>query len=286
VFDALPFGTSYGKLDRKEALGPLLEGLRLAEEAGALRCHHFLHARCEVTDPDSVGLVEPYLNDPRLRFFSLMDHTPGQGQSPDVARYRESHKASMGLSEAEIDRHIEDISDRSRKLAPEIRATLVKFGRDRGIPMGSHDDETVEHVARAVSEGMVLSEFPTTMATAKAAHDSGLVNLMGGPNVVRGGSNYGNVSAAALAEAGLLDILASDYVPASLLHAVFVLGGEGGSVDLPSAVAWATSAPATAVGLTDRGSIALGQRADLVHVQLAHRVPVVRATYVGGRRVA
>jgi alpha-D-ribose 1-methylphosphonate 5-triphosphate diphosphatase len=89
VFDALPFGTSYGKLDRKEALGPLLEGLRLAEEAGALRCHHFLHARCEVTDPDSVGLVEPYLNDPRLRFFSLMDHTPGQGQSPDVARYRE-----------------------------------------------------------------------------------------------------------------------------------------------------------------------------------------------------
>jgi alpha-D-ribose 1-methylphosphonate 5-triphosphate diphosphatase len=285
VFDALNFGTSYRNLDRAAALEPLLQGLDEAETAGALRAQHFLHARCEITDPDTVGLLEPFLGSPRLRFMSLMDHAPGQRQSPDIAVYRARHMASMNLSEAAMDAHIAAILHRSEVLAPDIRARLVAIARQHALPLSSHDDETVAHVEQAAAEGMVLSEFPTTMAAAEAARRLGLVNLMGGPNVVRGGSTYGNVSALELAEAGLLDVLASDYVPASLLHAVFVLSGCG-AADLPTATSWATSAPAKAAGLDDRGRIEPGLRADLIQVQLAGATPVVRATYVAGRRVA
>jgi len=286
VFDALPFGTSYRNIERAASLGPLLQGLDDAERAGALRVDHFLHARCEVTDPDTIGLLEPYLGHPRLRFLSLMDHAPGQRQSPDIAIYRERHMASMNLSDAEMDSHIAAILHRSEVLAPDIRAQLVAIASEHSLPLSSHDDETVAHVEQAASEGMVLSEFPTTMAAAEAARRLGLVNLMGGPNVVRGGSTYGNVSAKALAEASLLDVLASDYVPASLLPAVFALGGQGGVIDLPTAVSWATSAPAKAAGLTDRGRIEAGLRADLIRVRLAGKTPMVLATYSAGERVA
>ncbi len=286
VFDALPFGTSYRKVERALVLAPLLDGLAKAESAGVLRARHFLHARCEVTDPDTVGLLEPWLHDPRLRFMSLMDHAPGQRQSPDIAVYRERHMAAMNLSDAEMDEHIAAIRHRSEVLAPEIRARLVKLAHAHGIPLSSHDDETVAHVEQAAAEGMVLSEFPTTRAAAEAAHRLGLLNLMGGPNVVRGGSNYGNVSALELATDGLLDALASDYVPASLLHAVFILGGPNGPATLPQAVGWATSAPAKAANLADRGAIRPGLRADLIRVRVSDGVPSVRETYVGGRRVA
>lgn len=285
VFDALPFGTSYRKIERGAALGPLLAGLAAAEKAGVLRVQHFLHARCEVTDPDTVEILEPYLGDSRLRFITLMDHAPGHRQSPDILDYRRRHLATQRLTEEQMDEHIESLIERSKVLAPKIRADLVRLGHEHAIPMGSHDDETVEHVEQAASENLAISEFPTTLAAAKQAKSRGLLNLMGGPNVVRGGSSYGNVSAADMAEAGLLDILASDYVPASMLHAVFLLGGPCGAVDLPTATRWATSAPAETAGLLDRGEIARGKRADLILVQLAGDVPVVRATYVAGTRV-
>ena len=285
VFDALPFGTSYRKLERRAALAPMLTGLAEAERAGVLRVQHFLHARCEVTDPDTISILEPYLGDQRLRLVTLMDHAPGHRQSPDILEYRRRHLATMGLSEVEMDEHIEAILYRSKVLAPQIRADLVRLGHRHGISMGSHDDETVAHVDLAASEGLAISEFPTTMSAAKRARAKGLLNLMGGPNVVRGGSSYGNVSAAELAQAGLLDILASDYVPASMLHAVFLLGGDGGVANLPTAVGWATAAPAQAAGLHDRGRIEPGKRADLILVQVSGAVPVVRASYVAGKRV-
>ena len=286
VFDSLAFGTSFRRPERKAALAPLLQGLQEAADAGALRCDHFLHARCEVTDPETIPVLKPYLDDPRLRFMSLMNHAPGQRQSPDIEVYRQRHMADMNMSAEEMDKHVAELLWRAAELAPQIRTDLVEIGHGLGIPMASHDDETPEHVAEAASEGQVLSEFPTTMAAAFASHELGLVNLMGGPNAVRGGSNYGNISARMLAEEGLLDVLASDYVPASLMHAVFVLGGEAGLTDLATSTGWASIKAAEAAGLSDRGAIEAGLRADLVRVQVASGVPVVRETDVAGQRVA
>jgi alpha-D-ribose 1-methylphosphonate 5-triphosphate diphosphatase len=116
------------------------------------------------------------------------------------------------------------------------------------------------------------------------AHRRGMAVVMGAPNVVRGGSHSGNVSAAALAAAGTLDILSSDYVPSSLLHAAFLLHREIGMV-LPDAVAKISRNPARALGVADRGEIAPGLRGDLVRVVARHGVPVARQVWRRGERI-
>jgi alpha-D-ribose 1-methylphosphonate 5-triphosphate diphosphatase len=110
--------------------------------------------------------------------------------------------------------------------------------------------------------------------------------LMGAPNLVRGGSHSGNVATVDLAKAGLLDILSSDYVPSSLLLAALRLPAVAPNIDLAAAVRTVTKSPAEAVGLTDRGEIAPGKRADLIRVHIAPNGSAVRSVWRGGQRVA
>jgi alpha-D-ribose 1-methylphosphonate 5-triphosphate diphosphatase len=131
---------------------------------------------------------------------------------------------------------------------------------------------------------VTISEFPTTEAAALAARGRGMAIIMGAPNVVRGGSHSGNVSASSLAQAGLLDILSSDYVPSSLLHAAFLLEQQL-EMPLDRAIDIVAAAPARAVGLDDRGVIAPGKRADMVRVHALPEGPVVRAVWRRGERV-
>ena len=156
----------------------------------------------------------------------------------------------------------------------------------RGIVLASHDDATLDHVGEAVEQGIRIAEFPTTMEAATASKEAGLGVLMGAPNVIRGSSHSGNISARALAEAGTLDILSSDYIPFSLIQAAFGLDDLVETISLPQAVAMVSRTPAEAVGLTDRGMIEQGRRADLVRVRLDDHVPVVRTVWREGRRVA
>jgi alpha-D-ribose 1-methylphosphonate 5-triphosphate diphosphatase len=108
---------------------------------------------------------------------------------------------------------------------------------------------------------------------------------MGAPNVVLGGSHSGNVSARSLAALGLVDALASDYVPVSLIHACFLFHEHLG-MQLPAAAAVVTGNAARMVGFDDRGEIAVGKRADLLRVKAYHHVPVVRAVWREGRLIA
>ncbi|MDL2400078.1 amidohydrolase family protein [Rhizobium mayense] len=158
------------------------------------------------------------------------------------------------------------------------------MGHANGIPLASHDDETTDHITLASSEGVVISEFPTTFEAAEAARAHGLSILMGSPNIIRGGSHTGNVGAADLARRGLLDIVSSDYVPISLLQSAFALTAEDIGYDLTHAIRTVTLNPATAVGLADRGSIASGKRADLVRVSVVEGLPVVRSVWTEGRQ--
>jgi alpha-D-ribose 1-methylphosphonate 5-triphosphate diphosphatase len=135
-------------------------------------------------------------------------------------------------------------------------------------------------------EGVALAEFPTTREAASGARQAGITVMMGAPNLIRGGSHSGNVAAAALAADGLLDILSSDYVPASLLMGAFALPRLVPGIALPEAVATVTRNPARATGLADRGALEPGLRADLVRVRVSEEVPVVRQVWRGGERVA
>jgi alpha-D-ribose 1-methylphosphonate 5-triphosphate diphosphatase len=144
----------------------------------------------------------------------------------------------------------------------------------------------MEHVAESIADGAAIAEFPTTLEAAEGLHNGGIRVLMGAPNLVRGGSHSGNVATVDLAKAGLLDILSSDYVPSSLLLAALRLPAVAPNIDLAAAVRTVTKSPAEAVGLTDRGEIAPGKRADLIRVHIAPNGSAVRSVWRGGQRVA
>ena len=135
-------------------------------------------------------------------------------------------------------------------------------------------------------DGMAIAEFPTTVEAARASHSAGLQVLMGAPNIVRGKSHSGNVSARELGQRGVLDILSSDYVPGSLLYGALLLADSAENITLPEAIATVTRNPARAVGLSDRGEIALGLRGDLVRFRQTKRAPIIRDVWREGVKIA
>jgi alpha-D-ribose 1-methylphosphonate 5-triphosphate diphosphatase len=213
-----------------------------------------------------------------------MDHSPGQRQFTNVAKYREYNQGKYGLSDAEIDALIEKrIADRA-KYGDIHRAALLRLCESGRVPLASHDDATTAHVEEAAKAGMVIAEFPTSLEAARTAKAYGLAIIAGAPNLVMGRSHSGNVSAAELAAEHLLDVLSSDYVPASALHGAFLLHcGHGWT--LPDALACVTATPAERVGLDDRGEVAPGRIADLVRVRLVGELPLVVAVWREGHRV-
>ncbi|HEY9343902.1 MAG TPA: alpha-D-ribose 1-methylphosphonate 5-triphosphate diphosphatase, partial [Inquilinus sp.] len=251
VFDALALVGGRNGEDRLETLRPMVDGIRQAQSGGMLRAEHFLHLRCEVTEAHVLQLFEPFRDDPLVQFMSVMDHAPGHRQFSDLAKYREIYKGMLGMTDEQIDAQTAERIAASRTHGVTNRDALAAIGRGRGLPIASHDDETVAHIEEAAALGMVVSEFPTTLTAARAARQHGLQILMGAPNLVRGGSHSGNVSAGELAREGLVDILSSDYVPVSLLHGAFTLAEGEAGIGLPQALATVTVNPARAAGLED-----------------------------------
>lgn len=261
-----------------------IETLQQCREDGALRVEHLLHLRCEVATADVLQHFERHVVRPDLRMVSVMDHTAGQRQWRDLAKYRQYMERNGRYTEEKFGAMLEEQQREHEAYASRHRQAVIAGARARDIPVASHDDTEIEHVAEAHAEGVTMSEFPTTLHAAQAAHRAGMAIIMGGPNLVRGGSHSGNVAASELAQHGLLDIVSSDYVPASLLMSAFKLHEGGWS--LPRAVATVTRTPARAVGLHDRGELAIGLRADLARVRRSGARANVMQTWVRGERVA
>jgi len=285
VLDSLAIGYLVDTGQRPRDPRPLVEAIRTARAAGLLRADHYLHMRCEVSTELVVQDFTPFADDPMVRLVSLMDHAPGQRQFVDVAKYREYNQGRYGLTDAQLDALVERRLEERARYADEHRAAITALCRKHGLPVASHDDATVAHVDEAMQAGAAIAEFPTTLEAAQAAHEYGLAVLAGAPNLVRGQSHSGNVPAAELAVRGWLDVLSSDYVPASVLHGAFLLHLRHG-MSLPRAIATVSATPARRVGLDDRGAVVAGKRADLVRVRVAGDVVVVRGVWCGGERAA
>lgn len=285
VFDALRIGLDDDSGMLAEEMRALGSAIHAAADGGRLRADHFIHLRCEVSSPDCLESFVHFENDSRVRLASLMDHAPGQRQFASLAAYRGYYQGKRRMSDdlfaAFCERRMRD----SATYAASHRAAISARCTERGIAIASHDDATIEHVAEASAQGVRVAEFPTTLEAARASREAGMAILMGAPNVVRGGSHSGNVSARDLAGEGLLDILSSDYVPFSLMQAVFALSGTAEGISLPAAVALVSRRPARAARFDDRGEIAPGKRADLVRVRSQDGVPVVRTVWREGSRV-
>ena len=284
VLDALCLGDLGFDVERIKTFQDGMRDITTMDGTGLLKSEHFLHLRCEMPAVDVLQLVEPVADHPLVRMVSFMDHSPGIGQYADMTRYRMLRRKA-GLSEAEIEARIEKLhAQRARYRTPNRHALLAMF-KNRDVSLASHDDETVENIAENVADGIMISEFPVRMEAARAAHASGMTVIAGAPNIVRGGSHSGNVSAADMVRAGVVDALASDYVPAALIEAAF-LAFERGLLSLPDSVAMVTDAPAKMARLPDRGRIEAGLRADLVRVRSFMALPVVRQVWREGRRIS
>jgi alpha-D-ribose 1-methylphosphonate 5-triphosphate diphosphatase len=268
VFDSLSLHGRKDGLDRSEALAPMIQAMDAAQADGVLRADHLLHLRCEVTNPLLLTTIEPFIDHPRLKLLSVTDHTPGQRQMANLERMHE-RMAARGRTSDEIKQITSENNDwRDASAVGPNRRSIVALAREYGLPLAAHDDATPEHVAEAHADGCVIAEFPVTLEAARLARGHGMWIVMGGPNFVRGSSHSGNLSAREAAEADLLDILASDYVPLSMLRAAFQLIDDFGWTP-QKALAVVAKNPARSVGLADRGEIAPGQRADLIRVRRA-----------------
>ena len=285
VLDAIGVGDPYNDGFRSRDQGELLRVLDRLEAAGSLRADHHIHVRAELPAPNTLELFEPFRGHRRLRLISLMDHTPGQRQWSEIEHARVYYTGKKGWSNEKFDAEVRIAPERQAKYAQPHRQWFADFARDHDVALATHDDTTVAHVDEALALGAAMSEFPTTLAAARHARASGLATIAGAPNVVRGGSHSGNVSALELAREGVLDALSSDYVPASLLLAAWILQRAAG-FSLNEAVGVVSRAPARACGFDDRGEIANGLRADLVRVREVGGHPVVREVWSTGRRVA
>ncbi|MEZ8609244.1 MULTISPECIES: alpha-D-ribose 1-methylphosphonate 5-triphosphate diphosphatase [Vibrio] len=269
VLDAVALG-DYRDGNRQENLDQFINTVAESQKRGLTRAEHRIHLRCEVPHSTTVGLFERYVNMPEVQLVSLMDHAPGQRQFVNIDKYRTYYQGKYNMTDAEMALYEKDQVAQSQRWSKQNRDEITRQCRDLNIPTASHDDATSAHVTESKELGMVIAEFPTTVEAAKRSHELGLKVMMGAPNVIRGGSHSGNVAAHELASLGVLDILSSDYYPVSLLDAVFTLvNDERNNLGVAQAVQLATLNPAQALGLTDRGVIAEGKRADLV---LAHRL--------------
>lgn len=285
VFDAMRVGSinrgksSYGKYARQLS-SELLE-LRAQDR---LKISHFLHLRAEVCSESLVDELDEFTPEDRVGLVSLMDHTPGQRQFRDLSKLEAYIKNKRGMSDDEFMQHVAYLKQLRDQFGEKHEGQTVEAARRYGAVLASHDDTTADQVAVSAGYGIRLAEFPTTVEAARACHDHGIAVMMGAPNLIRGGSHSGNVAARDLAELDLLDILSSDYVPAALLLAAVQLGDIWG--DLARGMATVTRAPAQAVGLDDRGEIAIGKRADLIRFHLEDHVPGLVGVWSRGRRVA
>jgi alpha-D-ribose 1-methylphosphonate 5-triphosphate diphosphatase len=257
----------------------------VAQRSG-LRVDHRLHLRVDVTGT-TVEAAPEIAAGGALGLISYMDHTPGQGQFTDVTAWRGYYTQLAEHADGDVDvelrlRLLE--KQRGQGRAAEVRERVARLARNAGVALASHDDDSAATVRRAAGLGAVIAEFPVTLEAAHAAREAGLGILMGAPNARRGISHYGNLSARGALADGCLDALASDYHPPSLLVAAYLIAADTGC-DWAAAAALVTEGPARLAGLTDRGRLEVGCRADLVAVECVAGHPVVRQTWVAGHPV-
>lgn len=250
--------------------------------------HRVLH-RFDVRGEEGAALLRERIegldddDDPLL--LSHEDHTPGQGQYADVEKFIDSLvlggsslEEARAAVEAKMAAAAETQDVRVRNL--EWAGAQARTGRVRLI---GHDLDSPDAVDELVERGGTVAEFPTTLEAARRAREHGLAIVAGAPNILRGGSHSGNVSAVELVREGLVDALASDYLPSSLLASTVLLD-RSGVLPLPEAVGLVSSGAAVACGLSDRGRVIPGARADFALVDDSTEWPTVVTTFRSSTR--
>ena len=222
------------------------------------------HLRQETYNLDAEAEIGEWLSDGRIDLFAFNDHMDSTVANLAKPQKRSRMVERTGLTNEAFDALVARVVAR----APEVPASIARLAeaaRNANVRMLSHDDDTPDMREAFRGMGVTIAEFPVNEETARAAADAGDAIVFGAPNVVRGGSHTGWTRASDMIAKGLCSVLASDYYYPAQLLAAFRLAADG---VLPLARAWdlISAGPAQAAGLSDRGVLAEGYRADIILV--------------------
>jgi alpha-D-ribose 1-methylphosphonate 5-triphosphate diphosphatase len=240
------------------------------------------HLRHETYNLDAEDQIGEWLANRRVDLFAFNDHTENTVTLLNKPNKRKSMVERTGLSDEAFDTLLQHVLSRADAVPGSI-ARLAKIAREADVRMLSHDDASPAMRQTFRAQGVTIAEFPVNEETAREAAAGGDAIVFGAPNVVRGGSHTGWTKASDMIEKGLCSVLASDYYYPAPLLAAFRLAADG---VLPLAKAWdlISGAPAKAAGLSDRGKLAEGQRADILLVDEAVPMrPRIVAVIAAGR---
>ena len=285
-FHAVYFANRNGSGRSVEFAGVLAEAINDLRAAPHPAIDNQVLHRIDVRSPAALEPLLRALDTAAVPCVSLNDHVPGQGQFNDLEAYRAYTRSFLAsnATEAEVDAVVAERLRHAAETEGEALAItyrLAEEARRRGLILSSHDDDTPERVDLMCELGCTIAEFPITLAAAQRAAEREMLIAMGAPNALQGRSLSGNASALDLLARGLVDILVADYHASSLLAATFQIVAQG-LADLPAATRLVSDTPARAVGLTDRGAIVAGRRADLIVVEQHGGLPIVAATLLHG----
>ena len=259
------------------------DGLALAkrfqELIPELRANHLIHIRWSTNFEPVDAILDQLLELDSIANLVFNDDTPGQRQFRDIEALLQQRVNRQGISIEEARKHIEERIERSGKVNNRKHVQTHVAGR---IPIGSHDDTTVEHVLEAFESGATLSEMPCSIEAARKAKELGMMVCMGAPNYYRGGSHCGNLSCHDAMAENLVDIICSDYHFPSMLACAIRMVEEG--MTMPAAIKLFTLNPATHLGMGETtGGIEAGKRADLAAFHPHKGYGEIARVWVGGQ---
>lgn len=245
--------------------------------------NHKLHIRYEIDNRDGIDQIKDLIKNGKVDQLSIMDHTPGQGQFRNLEKYKKVIAAYRDCSEDEALKFIKGSMENEKMSIEEIE-NMVKFARSYNIPVASHDDDLIEKIDLIEPWDVKISEFPITLEVAKYAKERGLYTVMGAPNILLGGSHSGNLSAEEAIKSEAVDILCSDYYPASILHSIFYMKKNGSCIKEMTKLTSLNPAKALSIdNLT--GSLEEGKIADILVVEERDSLPIVKNVFSSGKMI-
>lgn len=244
-----------------------------------LSIDNLIHVRFEIGDWESADTIIELMDKNMVDLFSIMDHSPGQGQFKTVELFKSYYENNHGLSKDEVAKMIQKRENKNQNAIEKV----LECAKKHNLTILSHDDDSIQKLDKLLKMGIRVSEFPLSLEVAKYAKQKGIQTGMGAPNIVRGGSQSGNISAISLVKEGVCGYLCSDYHPASMLQSVYKMNKDI-NYPLEKGFEMITSVPASCANLSDRGEIKEGKNADLVVIDES-KIPKVVLTIKDGETI-
>lgn len=276
IFHAISFETEIpGKIRSADQAEQIVKAIREYKSQEII--NNLVHLRYDIAS-NSFEIVKDLIREGWVDLISIMEHAPAKGQFHTLEKWQKYYAKEYNLTCNEL----ELLKNKKEATNYEKVIELITIAKECGIPVASHDDDSIEKIDFMSSKGVLLTEFPLSLEVARWAKKKSMYVGMGAPNVVRNKSQCGNVSARVLIKNRVCDYLCSDYHPSSMLKAVYMLYKKLG-LPLFNAVELVTKKPAKAVKLTNIGVIDKNKSADIIVVNDKNEYPDILMTLCRGK---